>query len=123
MYLGLDPDPKLFQVHMSETLTAEELEKMEALEKTNTVVSALIDTLAKITGEDKLNREAIYDMVNDQYYRFQDLNYEDLLLPPEKVNTPVAPEQGVGLPAAGGGKPAPGETPGAEPVQGETRVE
>ena len=114
-YLGLDPDPKLFQVHMSETSNAEELEKVEVLEKTNTVVSSLIDTLAKIVGDDKLNREAVYDMVNEQYYRFQDLNYEDLLLPPEKVNTPVAPEQGVGAPPVV-------PPPGAEPIQGEETI-
>jgi len=100
-YLNMDPDTKMFELHMNTTSSAGENEAKENLKLGIEVTSSLFDALAKVVGEDKLDRRAVFEVANENYLKLPDITYDDLLLPEGKSNVPVAPQEGAG-PSAGG---------------------
>lgn len=78
-YLGMDPDPKLFDVHLGDTSSAAEEEQKDILIKSSEAADKIIDTLAKITGEDMLDREKAFNIINDKVLHLKDVQYTDLI--------------------------------------------
>ena len=78
-YLGYDPDPRLFEVHMTETSTAEEKEVQESLDASLDVVSKFIELLSGFIPEDKLNKLALIDYFNSKLLKLDDFNLEEFL--------------------------------------------
>ena len=93
-YLGLDPSTELFQLHMHDVSDAAAKEKQENLKLAISTTSELFDALAKVVGEDKLHRENVFNLCNENYLKLPDIQYEDLLLPEGKKNTAVPAEPG-----------------------------
>jgi len=84
-YLGYDPDPRLFDVHITETSSAEELETQEALDKSLDVVQKFIEMLSEFIPEDKLNKLALVDYFNQKLLKLDDFNLEEFLKLSENI--------------------------------------
>ena len=74
-YRNFDPDPKLFQVCMSETSTAEEEHVRKSLESGITTVRSIID-IAKDVDKDA-DLVGIFDYLNDKILKLQGFNMKD----------------------------------------------
>jgi len=77
-YMGMDPDPALFEVNMSETSSAEEEELKDALDKGVDVVDKLSDLIAKHTG-DKVDKLELLDYLNQKILKLGDLDLYSML--------------------------------------------
>lgn len=78
-YQGINPDPKLFKIHMSETSTAEELELQEALDKGVDVSTKVMEMLEKILGTD-LNKEEAWKYLNERFLKLTDIDFDKFKL-------------------------------------------
>lgn len=123
-YQGMDPDLSLFQIHMAETSSAEEVELQDSLGKSVDATRAFYDMLVEMIGVD-LDKKTLVKYMNEKFWKLSDLDIETLYLEgdaaalqPDQRDMPVA---GVEGPGAGEEIPpeegeAPPETPevGAE---------
>ena len=127
-YQGLNPDLSLFEIHMSETSTAEEEELKDALDKGVDVADKLMDFYAKALGPD-FNPRACADYINKKFLKLNDADLEAWTLKgnqrafkegdaPERTEAPVPGVEGPEMPPAptdlAGGEPG-AEAPGGEP--------
>lgn len=77
-YMGMDPDPSLFEVNMAETSSAEEEELKDALDKGVDVVDKLSDLIAKHTG-DRVDKLELLDYLNQKILKLGDLDLYSML--------------------------------------------
>jgi len=77
-YMGLDPDPKTFQVNMSETSSAEEEELSLTLEKEVTVVKDLVDLVVDTIGPN-VDRLKLLKYFNDKILKLEDFDLNQML--------------------------------------------
>lgn len=80
-YMGMDPDPNLFDVHMSETSTAEEESLRKSMESGAKTFGVLMSTLSKIAGN-KLDKMKVWEYYNEKVMRLDDLLLEDFFKDP-----------------------------------------
>ena len=77
-YQGIDPDLKLFQIHMAETSTAEEKEMVDSLDKSVDVAGKLFDFYEKALGPD-MDKKEILDYVNRKFLKLNDADMEKFI--------------------------------------------
>lgn len=82
-YMGMDPDPRLFEVNMPETSSAEEEELKDALDKGVDVVDKLTDMIVKFTGEDDIDKLELLNYMNDRILKLNDFDARAFLKSPE----------------------------------------
>jgi len=80
-YMGMDPDPCLFEVNMSESSTAEEEALRKSLESGAKTFGVMMSTLTKIAGK-KVDKEKVWDYYNEKILRFGDFRLEDFYKDP-----------------------------------------
>lgn len=80
-YMGMDPDPNLFEVHMSETSSAEEESMRKSLETGAKTFGVLMSTLSKVAGK-KIDKEKVWEYYNETIMRLDDFNLEDFYKDP-----------------------------------------
>lgn len=78
-YQGMDPDPKLFEIHMSETSSAEEEELKDALDKGVDIVGKFMELVEGAVGEIDLDKKELLDYLNKKYLKLNDLDLEKML--------------------------------------------
>jgi intein/homing endonuclease len=76
---GLDPDLNLFQIHMEETSSAEEVELQDALGKSVEATRGLYDMLVDMVGVD-LDKKELLRYFNEKFFKLSDLDIESLYL-------------------------------------------
>lgn len=76
-YKGYDPDPSLFQIHMSETSNAEEEQLRKNLETSLRTFLQLRKSLRTVLGR-KLDNEKLWNYYNDKILKLEDFNLEDV---------------------------------------------
>lgn len=94
-YMGMDPDPRLFDVNMSETSTAEEESLRESLETAVDVVDKMLVMFD--TAGIKLDKVRLINYLNQKMLKLSDLDLDDYVLAEEEA-TPVGQEE---IPAEG----------------------
>ena len=78
-YLGMDPDPSLFEVNMAETSSAEEEELKDALDKGIDIAERFSELLNKfIPDADPIE---VLDYVNTKLLKLHDLDLDQLIKP------------------------------------------
>lgn len=80
-YMGMDPDPNLFEVHMSETSTAEEESLRKSMETGAKTFGVLMSTLSKIAGR-KLDKMKVWEYYNEKIMRLDDFVLEKFFKDP-----------------------------------------
>lgn len=83
-YMGMDPDPNLFEVHMSETSTAEEESLRKSMESGAKTFGVLMSTLSKVAGG-KLDKMKVWDYYNEKIMRLDDFVLEEFFKDPSVV--------------------------------------
>jgi len=81
-FLGMDPDPGLFEVQMTETSTAEEEEIKEALDTSVDVAGKfmeMFDNIAEKTGK-KFDKIKIFEYLNTKLFKLSDFNLNDFII-------------------------------------------
>ena len=81
-YMGMDPDPALFEVNMSETSTAEEAEVQKALESGMKSFSTFMKTIKSVVGK-KADMLKVWDYWNEKIMKMEDFVITDFLKSPE----------------------------------------
>jgi len=79
-YQNMNPSPNLFQVHMPETSTAEEISIIESLERGVTIVDQVVDMLARHLG-DRLDKVSLVDYLNNKFLKLSDFELSDFIKP------------------------------------------
>ena len=91
-YLNLDPNPKLFDVHMSETSSAEEEELKDALDKGVDIADKFADLVNKLLGDNISNVE-LMSYINKRILKLNDFEIVKFMnkvkLPEESKNAIV----------------------------------
>ncbi len=77
-YMGMDPDPKLFQVQMAETSTEEEEEMRDSLDKSTDAIMKFMDMIDKAGKFDKVE---LLNYFNTKMLKLSDLDMKKYLLP------------------------------------------
>jgi len=77
-YQGLDPDLSLFDIHMAEASSAEEIELQEALQKGVDATGALYDLLDRMIGTD-LEKVELLKYFNEKFFKLNDLDLNKIL--------------------------------------------
>ena len=72
-YMGYDPDPSLFQVHMAETSTAEEAQLMKSLDSGMKSLSTFIKTLKMVAGK-RIDTLKVWDYWSDKILKMDDFH-------------------------------------------------
>ena len=72
-YMGMDPDLRLFKLHMAETSTAEEEELKESLKTGVDIVSTMYDTVIKFTGEE-IDKVSLLNYLNRTILKLNDFD-------------------------------------------------
>ena len=75
-YLGMDPDPNFFTVHMNETSSAEDVEIKEALKEGVGIVSDLADVIHKFSPD--VDSEKLFDYLNKKFLKLGDLDLNSM---------------------------------------------
>jgi hypothetical protein len=86
-YQNMDPDPRLFEVHMSETSTAEEKAISETLGNNVDVISGfmnMLDDITEGTGK-KFDKVEIADYFNRKILKLGDLDLKSFLVEDEEI--------------------------------------
>lgn len=78
-YLGMDPDPDLFEICMADASSAEELELQEALQKGTDATRSLYDLINDMVGVD-LDKRAFMEYLNKKFWKLSDLDMDEILL-------------------------------------------
>ena len=104
---GLDPDLDLFQIHMSQSSSAEEVELQDALGKSVDATRGLYDMLQDMVGVD-LNKKELLTYFNEKFFKLSDLDLDTLYLKGDakaiQGDHRDVPVPGVEEPAAEGGE-------------------
>jgi hypothetical protein len=87
-YKNLDPDPKLFQVCMSETSTAEEEHVRKSLESGITTVRSILDIAKEV--DKNADFVGMFDYLNDKILKLQGFNLKDFASNSPKKEKKVA---------------------------------
>jgi hypothetical protein len=113
-YMGMDPDPNLFEVHMAETSTAEEESLRKSMESGAKTFKVMIETLKKVAGK-KLDSEKFWEYYNEKIMRLDDLRLEDFYKDPAVLQAEAQAAQAAKREQEQGAPPRPGEEkPGGE---------
>lgn len=103
-YQNMDPDPRLFELHMSETSTAEEKQIMESLETSVNVIDSFMEMLDRITegtGK-KFDKVEIVDYFNKKLLKLGDLDLKSYLQDDEFAAAEAAGAEAGAGPGPGG---------------------
>ena len=86
-YQNLDPDTRLFQVHMGETSTAEEESLQESLGKGVDTISTLFDVIEKASPN--FDKVKLLDYFNKKFLKLNDLDFSKYIknMPVEQEHT------------------------------------
>jgi len=79
-YQGMDPDVNMFEIHLSETSSAEEEEMAKTLETSVSVVNGLTDIITTAIGEENTDRKELLGYLNDKFLKLTDLDVDKLIL-------------------------------------------
>jgi len=83
-HMGYDPDPSLFQVHMSETSSVEEAQIMKVLDSGLKAFDNFVKTMKRVVGR-KLDMLKAWDYWNEKILKMEDFNIIDFLKSPEII--------------------------------------
>jgi len=83
-YMEMDPDPRLFQIHMSEPSTAEEEELKANLDASVDVISKFMDMVKAIEGT-QFDESKLFDYISRRVLRMGDFNIEDFVIEGEPL--------------------------------------
>ena len=86
-WMNLDPDPRLFEVNMSETSTAEEENIKNNLDTGVDVITKFMD--AAEAADPNVDKKAIFSYLNQKILKLEDFDINDFLM--AKGLEPVAP--------------------------------
>jgi len=75
-YIGFDPDPTMFTVHMSETSTTEETELLKNMESGMKVLQTMLKTLKSVAGK-RIDSLKVWDYFNEKLLRLEDFQITD----------------------------------------------
>ncbi|MHA1883056.1 MAG: portal protein [Candidatus Thorarchaeota archaeon] len=80
-YMNMDPDPRLFEVNMSETSTAEEESLKESLESGVDIVQKILDVLDKVAGPEgeEIDRVEVINYLNRKILKLEDFDVDNFL--------------------------------------------
>jgi len=80
-YMNMDPDPRLFDVNMSETSTAEEESLKQSLESGIDIVQKVIDVLDNVTGSEgeEIDKIEVINYLNRKILKLEDFDIDDFL--------------------------------------------
>ena len=95
-YMGMDPDLKLFTVHMSETSTAEEESLRETLDSGIDIIDRMFDLVDKAvgeTGDKEVDKVELLNFLNQKFVKLGDFDINDYLKEREG-GVPVEGEEG-----------------------------
>lgn len=81
-YMGYDPDPDLFEVHMSETSTAEEGQLMKSLQTGINSFNSFMKTMKVVAGN-KVDALKVWEYFNEKIIRLEDFDIMDFMKSPE----------------------------------------
>jgi hypothetical protein len=73
-YLNMNPDSRLFQIHMAETSTAEEEDLKTALDKGIDIADKFTSYVEKCFGEDAVNKEELFNWINHKILKLNDFD-------------------------------------------------
>ena len=73
-YLNMNPDPRLFQIHMAETSSAEEEELKTALDKGIDIADKFVTYVEKCFGEDSVDKEELFNWINHKILKLTDFD-------------------------------------------------
>lgn len=74
-YKGFDPNERLFNVHMTETSTAEEEELKDALKTSTEVVDSIVSIIEKAAGDKyTVDMKALFDYLNNKVIKLSDFD-------------------------------------------------
>jgi hypothetical protein len=76
-YLNMDPDPRLFDVNMSESSTAEEKNIRESLNEGVDVIDRMIEIAERAIGEGETDFVSLVNYLNQKILKLDDFNLED----------------------------------------------
>jgi hypothetical protein len=85
-YLGMNPDPRLFEVHMPETSSAEEEEVKSALEKGVDIAQKLADMITQYSPD--VDRNELFNYLNSKILKLSDLDIDKLTRPLKEGTLP-----------------------------------
>ena len=112
---GMDPDLNLFQIHMCEASSAEEVELQDALGKSVDATRGLYDMLVEMVGVD-LDKKKLLEYFNEKFFKLSDLNLDELYMKgdPSKLVGDARDLPAPGEPSPAGGTEDLGEIPAPE---------
>ena len=87
-YMGMDPDPRLFEIHMTETSTAEEESLRKSLESGMRTFVNFVKSLKAVAGR-KLDGEKVWDYYNEKVLRLKDFKLRDFYKSSEVVQKEI----------------------------------
>jgi len=104
-YQNMDPDPSLFEIHMSETSTAEEQQVMESLDTSVDVIVKFVEMLDAVTEgtNQQFDKIEVVNYFNQKLLRLGDFDLKSYLK--EKEVEVLPPEETGGLSSSGGRMP------------------
>lgn len=112
VYQNMDPDPELFEVHMSETSTAEEAELTKTLETNVDAISRFMEMLDAV--DPRFDKVEILTYFNQKILKLNDLDLKEFL----KTDMPLELPEGEEGASASARPAGPGAPMGAAGVQG-----
>jgi hypothetical protein len=107
-YMGLDPDPNLFTVHMSETSTAEEAQILKGMENGMNVLQKMIKTMKMVAGK-RVDKLKLWEYFNEKLLRLEDFHLADFFKSPETIKKELEVERMKALMQQGGEEGPPKE--------------
>jgi intein/homing endonuclease len=109
-YLGMDPDPRLFDIQMGENSTAEDQQLKEALDTSTDVIGKFMDMIDNLGVE--IDKVAVFDYLNKKISKLSDFDLKKFIkdVAPEVDDEEI--ERGIGM----GGRPSPAPGRMDEPV-------
>ena len=110
-YMGYDPDPSLFQVHMAETSSAEEAQLMKSLDSGMKSLSTFIKTLKMVAGK-RIDTLKVWDYWSDKILKMDDFHISNFFKSDKVLQQEMEMQQQ--LAAAKAEKEIPEETPGGK---------
>jgi len=107
-YMNMDPDPRLFEICMSETSTAEEETIKDTLNTGIDVIQKMIDTA--VDCDENVDKVEIFNYLNQKILKLEDFDLRDYIKTPEQIakeRAAVAPTPGEGDQFSPGAEPGP----------------
>jgi hypothetical protein len=91
-YLGMDPDPNLFTVHMSETSSVEETQILKGMEGGMKTLVTMLKTLKLVAGK-RIDPLKVWDYFNEKLLRLEDFNITDFFKSKEVLDREIELER------------------------------